>query len=85
LVQKNRESMNNLFKKWNFVRMLRLAMGIFLMVEAIQSGMWLLAAIGAIFASMPLLNIGCCSTGNCSIPTRDSKSSNDEVHYEEIK
>ncbi|MET3537199.1 hypothetical protein [Chryseobacterium limigenitum] len=75
----------NIFKNWNFVRLLRLAMGIFLVVEAVKSGMWILVAVGAVFVAMPLLNIGCCSAGNCSVPIRHSKNINDEVEYEEIK
>lgn len=77
--------MDNLFKNWNFVRLLRLAMGVFLVVEAVQSGMWILVAVGAVFVVMPLLNIGCCAAGNCSVPKPNSKGSSDEVHYEEIK
>ncbi|SDG35653.1 hypothetical protein [Epilithonimonas hungarica] len=75
----------NILKNWNFVRLLRLAMGIFLVVEAVKSGMWILVAVGAVFVAMPLLNIGCCTTGNCSVPISKSKNTNDEVEYEEIK
>ncbi len=75
----------NIFKNWNFVRILRLAMGIFLVVEAVKSGMWLLVFVGVVFIAMPLLNIGCCATGDCSVPTRKSKNNRDEVQYEEIK
>ncbi|AZA51218.1 hypothetical protein EG346_24970 [Chryseobacterium carnipullorum] len=77
--------MDNLFKNWNFVRLLRLAMGIFLVVEATQSGMWILVAVGMVFVVMPLFNIGCCAAGNCSVPTRNSKKNGDKVEYEEIK
>jgi hydrogenase maturation factor len=38
----------NILKNWNFVRLLRLAMGIFLVVEAVKSGMWILVAVGAV-------------------------------------
>ena len=77
--------MDNIFKNWNFVRLLRLAMGIFLVVEATQSGMWILVAVGMVFVVMPLFNIGCCAAGNCSVPTRNSKKNGDKVEYEEIK
>lgn len=77
--------LNNIVKNWNFIRLLRLAMGIFLVVEAVKSGMWFLVAVGAVFVAMPLLNIGCCANGNCSVPLRNSKSTTDEVEYEEIK
>ena len=35
----------NILKNWNLIRLLRLAIGIFLVVEAIKSGMWFLVAI----------------------------------------
>ncbi|REC68554.1 hypothetical protein DRF58_13890 [Epilithonimonas hispanica] len=60
-------------------------MGIFLVVEATQSGMWILVAVGMVFVVMPLFNIGCCAAGNCSVPTRNSKKNGDKVEYEEIK
>ncbi len=77
--------LNNIVKNWNLVRVLRLVMGIFLVIEAIKSGMWILVAVGAVFVVMPLLNTGCCATGNCSVPTRNSKNTDDEAEYEEIK
>lgn len=76
---------HNLFKNWNFVRLLRLAMGIFLTIEAVRSGMWFLIITGVIFTVMPLLNIGCCSGGSCSVSTKNHKQINDEIEYEEIK
>ena len=75
----------NILKNWNLIRLLRLAMGIFLVVEAIKSGMWFLVAIGVVFVAMPLLNIGCCSTSNCSMSKKKKKNKSDEVEYEEIK
>ncbi|WP_144282085.1 hypothetical protein [Chryseobacterium echinoideorum] len=77
--------MRNLFKNWNFVRLLRLAMGIFLVVEAVKSEIWFLIAVGAVFVAMSVLNIGCCAAGNCSVTTRSSEKTNDEIEYEEIK
>ena len=75
----------NIFKNWNFVRILRLAMGIFLVVEAVKSGMLFLVLVGAVFVAMPLLNIGCCATGKCSVPERNSGKTVNEVEYEELK
>ncbi|MCQ4139143.1 hypothetical protein [Chryseobacterium sp. EO14] len=76
---------HNLFKNWNFVRLLRLAMGIFLTIEAVKSGMWFLIITGVIFTVMPLLNIGCCSGGSCSVSVKNMEQTHDEVDYEEIK
>ena len=77
--------LDNILKNWNFVRLLRLAMGVFLTVEAIKSGMWLLVAVGVVFVVMPLFNVGCCANGSCNVPTSRSNNNSDEVDYEEIK
>lgn len=77
--------LDNILKNWNFVRLLRLAMGVFLIVEAVKSGMWILVAVGVVFIIMPLLNIGCCANGSCNVPSSRSKNNRDEVEYEEIK
>jgi hypothetical protein len=77
--------LENKFRSWNFLRILRLAMGTFLVIEAAKSGMWLLVFVGVVFVAMPLLNIGCCATGNCSIPKQNSEKAVDEVEYEELK
>jgi len=81
----NKKMIQNIFKNWNVVRLLRLAMGIVLVVEAVKSGMWVLVAVGAVFTAMPVLNIGCCTAGNCSVPARRSKNRHDDVPYEEIQ
>ena len=77
--------LENKFRSWNFLRILRLVMGIFLVIEAVKSGMWFLVFVGVVFVAMPLLNIGCCATGNCSIPKQNSEKAVDEVEYEELK
>ncbi len=77
--------LNTILKNWNFVRLLRLAIGVFLFVEALISQKWFLVAVGAIFVLMPLLNFGCCATGDCAVPQNNPKKSSDEVEYEEIK
>jgi len=75
----------NIYKNWNFFRVFRLAIGVLLMVEALKSANWFLVLVGAVFVLMPLLDIGCCATGNCPVPTGNSKATIDEVEYEEIK
>ncbi|WP_143756230.1 hypothetical protein [Chryseobacterium sp. VAUSW3] len=74
----------NITKNWNIFRILRLALGLFLMTEAIRTGVWFMTIFAA--AIMALLNIGCCAGGNCSVPDRKSSGSDtDEVQFEEVK
>lgn len=67
------------------MRVLRLALGIFIIVQGIQTKEWLFVALGGLFSLMPLLNIGCCGASGCNTPVRKSNGKNEEVSYEEIR
>jgi len=72
---------------WNFLRWLRLSIGIFILIEGIISGVGMFILLGVIFTLMPLLNMGCCSTSSCGIdntPFNKEESEDLEVVYEEI-
>lgn len=64
--------MKNYLKQWNFMRVLRLALGVLITVQGIIANEWLLAGAGAMFTLMPLLNVGCCGESGCSIPASNS-------------
>ncbi|MDX1364203.1 hypothetical protein [Arenibacter latericius] len=77
---------NNIRNNWNLFRFIRLAIGLYLLIDGVRTGMWMLIAIGVAFTVMPLLNIGCCATGNCSVsPTNENRSNSEELTYEEVK
>lgn len=59
--------MKNYFRNWNIIRLLRLLVGIFVMIQAIISGEWIFVFLGGLFALMPLMNVGCRTSG-CQIP-----------------
>lgn len=62
-----------LFSGWHFMRWLRLALGLFFMVQAIQvydSLMWLAAGF---FLFTSLTNTGCCGSGTCNIPAKKNQ------------
>ncbi|MCP2039023.1 hypothetical protein [Chryseobacterium sp. HSC-36S06] len=76
----------NITTNWNIFRILRLALGLFLMTEAIRTGNWFMTVFATAMIIMPLLNIGCCAGGNCAVT--DSKSSGsdaEEVEFEEVQ
>jgi len=75
-----------ILNNWNFMRVLRLALGIFILVQGIGMKDWPVAALGGLFALMPLFNIGCCCAGGCGVPPqRQKKEGTEEVIYEELK
>lgn len=76
----------NITKNWNIFRILRLALGLFLMTEAIRTGNWFMTVFAVAMIIMPLLNIGCCAGGNCAVPENKSSDINsEEVEFEEVK
>ncbi len=78
---------HNILYNWNLMRIIRLGLGIFIIVEGIRTKMWILIGLGMLFSIMPLLNIGCCATGNCSVSPKKKKDSSgiEDVTYEEVK
>lgn len=71
---------------WNFLRIVRLAIGAYFLIDGALTGIWPMAAFGLFFTLMPLLNIGCCSTAGCQTDFKKETGSDDEdVIYEEIK
>jgi len=58
------------------MRMVRLSLGIFVLVEALNNYDILFAFIGAIFTLQALVNIGCCGVGGCEVnqPVKGQKS-----------
>jgi hypothetical protein len=77
--------MNTYFRKWNFMRMLRLILGIFIIVQGIHAQEWILAVMGALFSLMPVFNIGCCGSSGCSVRVRKRTTENKDIQWEEVK
>lgn len=77
--------MKNYLKTWDFMRVLRLAMGIFIIVQGISAKEWLVVGAGVLFSLMPIMNIGCCGASGCNTPIRKSNKNVEDVSYEEIR
>jgi hypothetical protein len=71
-------------QNWNFFRVLRLVAGIAILVQAILARDILFGIAGLWFTAMPLFNIGCCATGNCSTGTKKLTEPEKEISYEEV-
>ena len=56
-----------LFASWNFMRFLRLAMGIWILGMAIQSRDWSISLISGLFILMAVTNTGCCGANGCVV------------------
>ena len=72
-------------KTWDFMRMLRLAIGIFIIVQSVITKDWLFVGVGVLFSLMPILNISCCGASGCNMPVRKNNGKIEDVSYEEIR
>lgn len=77
--------MKNYLRNWNFMRLLRLAMGVFIIVQGFMDNQWMFVGLGALFSLMPLLNIGCCGVSGCStsVPQRNKRM--EDITYKEVR
>ena len=80
--------MKKILSGWNFLRLLRLALGVLIFINGVATAQWIVAGLGALFAGLAIANIGCCGTGACyTIPSKKQELNNHDspVIFEEIK
>ena len=74
----------NLTQNWGFMRIIRLLVGGYVLVEAIRASDVLIGIMGTVLVGMAIFNMGCGPQG-CGVPTsRNKNTSSDDVEYEEI-
>lgn len=74
-----------LLGNWNFMRVIRLVLGIFIIVQAAMIKDWTMGLLGVFFTALPVLNIGCCGTGACTTPPKKNVETNTkDISYEEV-
>ena len=75
-----------LFNNWNFMRFLRLGLGIYITVQAVETLSILSGVVAVFFLFQAITNTGCCGSNGCTLPTNKSNSTKtEEVKFEEIK
>lgn len=79
--------MNTIFSNWNLMRVVRLALGVFIIGEGVNSHDWSFILLGGVFTLMPIFNIGCCANNSCqtSLKKNNTDANSDEVTFEEVK
>ena len=75
-----------LFTGWNFMRFLRLGIGIYIAIQAVETQSLFSGVVAVFFLFQAITNTGCCGSNGCSVPINKSKSDKiEEIDYEEIK
>ena len=76
----------NIIQNWGFMRVIRLALGVYAMIEAVKAHELFMGMLGLLIAGMALFNMGCgaqgcgvpivkyCSTGTCPITSKPLNS-----------
>ena len=75
--------MKAIIQGWNFLRILRLGLGIAILVQGIVAKETMTMVLGVIFGGMALANIGCCGTNGCAVNSR-STNKTQKIDYEEL-
>lgn len=79
--------MTALLTNWNFMRIFRLGMGLWIIYSSFSDNQPLMGIVGGFFALQAILNMGCCGSGRCAIShtTNQSVTDTKDIEYEEIK
>lgn len=79
-------NLQSLLTGWNFMRFLRLGVGIFIGVQAIQYHDVLSGLIASVFLLQAATNTGCCGASGCATNNNyNTKNNIQEVEFEEVK
>lgn len=71
---------------WNFMRLLRLGLGIYIAVQAIETLSILSGVVAVFFLFQAITNTACCGSNGCAVPIKKSNPDKTEaVEFEEIK
>lgn len=79
-------NLQTLLTGWNFMRWLRLILGLTISFQAIQSHDMMLGFIAVVFLFQTATNTGCCGSGGCQVPSsKPMNQKTEDVEFEEIK
>jgi hypothetical protein len=70
---------------WDFMRALRLVLGLYIGVQAILMADALSGMISVFFLYQAVTNTGCCGVQGCSVPTQEQGQQIKEVTFEEVE
>lgn len=75
-----------IFNNWNFMRWLRLALGIYIAVQAVETLSIFSGVVAVFFIFQAITNTGCCGTSGCAMPIKKNGPNKKEgLESEEIK
>jgi len=76
--------MKTILTGWNFMRLIRLVLGVAIVVQGIVAAETISIILGIAFAGMAVANVGCCGTGGCAVNKKSANNKTEDIHYEEV-
>ena len=76
--------MKTILQGWNFMRIVRLVLGIIIIIQGIIVAETITIILGVLFAGMAVANIGCCGTNGCAVNPGNSIKNKRKINYEEV-
>lgn len=73
-----------ILRNWNFMRFVRLGVGIAIIVQAVIVKDLAMGIAGILLTCMPVFNIGCCGVGGCNTPVNKKVQTTKDITYEEV-
>lgn len=78
-------NVQTLLSDWNFMRFVRLALGVYIGIQAYQTQSILSAILAAFLLYQVITNTGCCGANGCAVPLKEKNNDTvQDVEYEEI-
>ena len=78
-------NMQTLLSDWNFMRFVRLGLGVYIGIQAFQTQSILSGILAAFLLYQVVTNTGCCGANGCAIPTKKNNTdTTEDVEFEEI-
>jgi hypothetical protein len=68
---------------WDFMRALRLALGLYIGVQALLMADALSGMIAVFFLYQAVTNTGCCGVQGCAVPTQKQSEATQDVTFQE--
>ena len=65
----------NMYTNWNYIRVIRLVLGLIVMIQAVYTKNYLFLLPGILFTGMALLNTSFCGSNGCAVPQSENKIS----------
>lgn len=79
-------NLQTLLSNWNFMRFIRLALGVYIGIQAFETQSIISGLLAAFLLFQAITNTGCCGANACTIPTKKNNTdTTEEVEFEEIK